>query len=332
MKIFSKHRKKLEPSRRYGSREFKEKLTVAKNYKRAFGPQKGFVTAFFAKTGLSQIGTYVAVLVVGVIFYFLVISPYFLITQVAVAGNKQVPTTTIKEEVSKLSEKRFLLVPQNSFFVLNQNRLGNLFTKNVPMVSEVKATRHWPNKITIEVKERNPALVLVVGSKNYLIDDSGFVIGEVQQNAPQLKIVDSVEEEIKISSSIDGKIIPFIISMEKQWPAKMNISIKNVKIPGKAASEVEFVSAEGWSVFFSTDRPVTNQLNNLTLLLNKQVTGANRARLAYIDLRLAKWAYYCFKSTPCQQTDQDSLAAGAKKPEAAAASSNIQTPVVQTQP
>jgi hypothetical protein len=68
-------------------------------------------------------------------------------------------------------------------------------------------------------------------------------------------------------------------------------------------------------VFFSTDRPVTNQLSNLSILLAKQIAAGDRARLAYIDLRLSKWAYYCFKATPCQQTDQSQLpeTAGATK-------------------
>src|SRR4029077_18786738 len=90
-------------------------------------------------------------------------------------------------------------------------------------------------------------------------------------------------------------------------PEKMTIPLALAKIPGRGATEVEFVSSEGWSALFSTDRPVTNQLNNLSVLLNKQITASNRGKLAYVDLRLAKWAYYCYKATPCQQTDQTTL-------------------------
>ena len=52
MKIFSKHRKKIEPYRRFGGREFKEKLTTAKNYKRSLNSnsEKGFFSRFFAKS------------------------------------------------------------------------------------------------------------------------------------------------------------------------------------------------------------------------------------------------------------------------------------------
>jgi hypothetical protein len=52
---------------------------------------------------------------------------------------------------------------------------------------------------------------------------------------------------------------------------------------------------------FDTTRSVITQLNDLSVLLNKQIAAKDRARLAYIDLRLAKWAYYCFKATPCHQ-------------------------------
>ncbi|MBX4205099.1 MAG: FtsQ-type POTRA domain-containing protein [Candidatus Doudnabacteria bacterium] len=307
MKIFSKHRKKIDPYRRFGSREFKEKLTTAKNYKRlGLGAQSG-ASSFFSKTGLSQAGTFAAVAVFAAIFYFFVLSPYFLINSIKVSGNKQVSSDQIKELVSNLEGKRFLLVPQNSFFLLNQSRVNSLFSKNLPEIREVKSRRAWPNEISLEVSERVPALTFVQGDKNFLIDDQGFVIRAGAGTKDQFVVVDTVNEDIKTGEVVGGKLIPFVVSLEKQWPTKITIPLVKAKIPGKGATEVELVSSEGWSVFFSTDRPVTNQISNLGLLLSKQIHPGDRARLAYVDLRLAKWAYYCFKATPCQQTDPDRL-------------------------
>jgi hypothetical protein len=304
MKIFSKHRKKIDPYRRFGSREFKEKLTTAKNYKR-LGAEKSF--DFFSKTGLSRVGTVTGIAVLAVIFYFLVLSPYFLVKNIVIKGNSRVSASEISKVVAGLSEKRFLLVPQNSLLALNQGRLNNLFKEKLPEVREVKSKRSWPNKITIEISERTPALSVVVSGKNYTIDDQGFVMKETPKTEVQLKIIDQVDEEIKVGEVIGGKLIPFIISMQKQWPGKINVPLAMAKIPGKGASETEFVSAEGWSAFFSTDRPVVNQLSNLSILLNNLTHKGEKPKLVYIDLRLAKWAYYCLRSTPCQQTDQSAL-------------------------
>jgi hypothetical protein len=304
MKIFSKHRKKIDPYRRFGSREFKEKLTTAKNYKR-LAAEKSF--DFFSKTGLSKVGTVSGIAVVAVIFYFLVLSPYFLVTNIAVSGNGKISAAEITRTIKGLQDKRFMLVPQNSLFTLSQGRLNNLFAQELPQVRDVKSKRTWPNKISLEVSERTPALTLVVSERNFVIDDQGFVMKETTSVEGDLKVMDSVDEDIKVGEVIGGKLIPFIISMQKQWPGKIKIPLGLAKIPGKGAAETEFVSTEGWSAFFSTDRPVINQLNNLSVLLNDLTHKGEKTKLVYIDLRLAKWAYYCLRSSPCQQTDQSQL-------------------------
>ncbi|HEX5429680.1 MAG TPA: FtsQ-type POTRA domain-containing protein [Patescibacteria group bacterium] len=311
MKIFSKHRKKLEPHRRFGSREFQSKLTSAKNYKRNLGlKSRGSALAdIFSKTGLSKAGTFAALLVLAGIIYFAAFSPYFLVKDINVSGNSRIPSQTIVSEIDSLSQKRFFLVPENSLLFLSQGRLSGIFKKNLPDISEVILSRHWPDKISLQVTERNPSFVLSATGENFLVDDQGFVIRQVVQNPNLLQVADQVSEDVSPGSTIGGKIVPFIVSMQKQWPGKITIPIASAKIPGKAASEVEFVSTEGWSVLFSTDLPVATQLDSLQLLLSRQITPANRAKLSYIDLRLAKWAYYCYKDTPCQQTSEQSQAA-----------------------
>jgi cell division septal protein FtsQ len=117
LKIFSKHRKKLDAHRRFGGREFKDKLLAAKNHKRNFNPNKeGFFSGFFGKTGFSKVGTAVGVGFIALIFYFLAVSNYFLVTSVQVSGNQQVSSDNIKQLVASLGKHRFLLVPENSFF------------------------------------------------------------------------------------------------------------------------------------------------------------------------------------------------------------------------
>lgn len=303
MKIFSNHRRKLEPYRRFGGREFKEKLANAKNYKRSFGPKENPLSGFFASTGLSKIGTLAGVAVLGTVFYFVCVSHYFWAGEIRVSGASQVSADEISAVINNLSQKRFFLVPENSLLFLSPARANSILTKAEPVIESVKVKRTWPDKISFEITERTPALVLSSGGTNYLIDDQGFVIKQVGPETTLMEINDSVQEDIPVGSTLGGKLIPFVLSMQSQWPSKVQVPLSSAKIPGKGSTEVEFISAEGWSVFFSTDRPVTSQLANLSGLLAHQI-GANRVKLAYVDLRLAKWAYFCLKDTPCQQTDQ----------------------------
>jgi hypothetical protein len=92
--------------------------------------------------------------------------------------------------------------------------------------------------------------------------------------------------------------------MSKSWNTKINTPIVSAKFPGKSSSEAQFVTAMGWDVIFDTGRPVSVQLADLAVILSKQINPTELPNLAYIDLRLAKWAYYCFKASPCEQKEK----------------------------
>lgn len=62
---------------------------------------------------------------------------------------------------------------------------------------------------------------------------------------------------------------------------------------------MQFVSSEGWEVFFDINRAVDSQLSNLNLIITRQVPAKNRLELAYIDMRVDKSVYLCYKSSAC---------------------------------
>jgi len=84
-----------------------------------------------------------------------------------------------------------------------------------------------------------------------------------------------------------------------EWQASTRTEIVELKIPGRASSDVFVVSDQGWSVYFDLESPASRQILSLKLILDKEILPDRLPELAYVDLRLPTTAYYCFKNEPC---------------------------------
>jgi cell division septal protein FtsQ len=301
--IFSRNNKRLDPRRRFGTREFQAKIKRQQTYRRVRKPidltrkSKWLVILGFRSKAYRVM--WITLILAAV--YLFVFSDYMVIGQVTVTGTSKIDPNQIQSIVSSLGSQRTFLIPKANFFLLTRSRLASSIRQVQPFVKDVvKYHRTWPNKATIEISERDPGFILQSGEKQFLIDDEGVVVTD-DPNSAQLPIVqDQVTENFDTGTVLNNtKLVAFILSMQKQWPDKIASQIKETKIPGQAANEVQFVSEEGWGVFFDTTRSVSSQLNNLALILSREIPAKNRLNLAYIDLRLSKWAYYCYKDAPC---------------------------------
>ena len=308
MKIFSPHRKKMEASRRYGSKEFQNKIKKAQNYKRVFDPRtRGFIAVVLHKLYLDSILVkLVLLLIVGGSGYYLFFSPYFLVTQVEVANAVQVHTEQAQTIIDEQSNSRWFFIPKNHMIFMSATNLQHLIAEKYPLVKAVnKHKRLWPNKIYLELEERHPGFALSINSKLYLVDEEGLVVKELQDPEGLPLVIDTVIEPVELEERLNNiKMVGFVLSGARTWPSKINSEIKEIRVPGKASTQVQFISSEGWGVFFDVNRSAESQLTNLSTILTRQIPAKERLNLVYIDLRFDKWAYYCYKNSPCEAQEQ----------------------------
>ncbi len=306
MRIFSTHRKKLEPRRRFGGLKFRSKVKQAANYKRIFNPNPNHWTATLANLFKGHLALWrnLAIVLFLALFYYLVISTYFVVANIEVSGTQSVSAQLVADVIREAGNSRLFLIKKNDFFLLTPGRVNHLLTTAIPEIKYAKATRSWPNKIRIEVTEHNPGFVIDSNGNYFLVDDEGVIVKQVDSPDNLVIAHDQLTENFAQGEMLNTKLAPFVISMIKQWPSKVNTAVAAIKFPGKQSSDVEFVTAAGWSVLFDTSRAVVAQLDGLALLLGHTISARDQTRLAYIDLRSSKWQYYCFQSTPCSQIPQ----------------------------
>jgi cell division septal protein FtsQ len=317
MKIFSPHRRKMEASRRFGSREFQNKVKQAQGYKRIFDTRnRGALGKVLHWLHLdSALVLLPALLILGGAFYYLFISDYFLVTSVSVAGAQQVSAEQIQNAFKEAASQRWFLIPRNHSAILSKSSALEMVGDQLPLVKDfAKYKRVWPNRIELEIVERRPGFAFNVSGANYLVDEDGVVVKQVADAGGLPMVYDQVTETVTAGERLNNtKLVVFIMSLVRHWPSKVNSGIKEMRVPGKAASQVQVVSNEGWGVFLDTTRPVEAQLSNLALILSRQIPAKDRLRLAYIDLRFDKWAYYCYKDSPCESQPQANPDAAAEQ-------------------
>jgi len=303
MKIFSTHRRKIDANRRYRGPEFQSKVKNAANYKRVFNynPAKWYkgLGGWFQARGAvwRTLGVITALLLV----YFMVISASLSVTNFSITGNTTIPTENIDEVLQTKGSARSFFIRKNNFFLMSEGRVNQLLVSSMPEIKSVNTKRSWPNKLAVEIIERNPGFVIVSANQYYLVDDEGVVVKPVPDSTGFLRVENQLAEDFKVGEMLDTKFAPFVTTMARRWEEKISSPVAYVKFPGKASIEAEFVTVMGWSVIFDINRSAIGQLENLNLLLSRQVPARDLPQLAYVDLRLTKWAYYCFKASPCEQ-------------------------------
>jgi cell division septal protein FtsQ len=310
--MFFSKRRKLDARRRFGTREFRSRVRQASKYRRPYirerrGILKILLGALFSNRKITRYLIFF-ILIAG--FYYLVLSSYFLVTNISINGNDQVSTEQIIQVIESHGKKRTWLIPKSHLLLMTRGRLSKLTSENITLIKEViTVNRSWPNSVSITVVERKPGFVMQVKNRNLLLDEEGVVVRELTQPEENLVIViNQAEEDVIIGETLPNpKLTAFILSMYRSWPRKISSGIAAVKITSKETQEIQFESIEGWSAFFDVNRSALSQLGNLSLILDRQIPQDQRENLAYVDLRLEKWVYYCFNDTPCSSQPQEEI-------------------------
>ncbi len=94
-------------------------------------------------------------------------SPYFAVVEFQVAGNTVLSDEEIVARCGRTHE---------SIFAFDLDKSAALIEAN-PWVESARLRRKLPGTIIIEVTERSPVAFLPSGDKNWLVDDTGRILG-----------------------------------------------------------------------------------------------------------------------------------------------------------
>ena len=120
-------------------------------------------------------------------YSYLLSMPYFEIKEISVRGLKELTEQDVLTQAS--------LTPRQNLLSVNIEALEKRISSN-PWVKNIYVGRELPDRLILEVKERNPVAVVKQSSELYIMDNEGFVFKKLGKN-------DDVD--LPILTGIDGR-------------------------------------------------------------------------------------------------------------------------------
>lgn len=286
---------------RFRKPDFQEKLARARGFQRKPSlPEKRGV-----------VGKYLIAFVVLVILYFLAVSQMFLVKKVVLASDRP-NVEQIEDVLRRMSHVRFFkIVPSNHILFMQKKDLLKVVQQDLPELRDITQFRKkYPDEIEIAVEIRQPQYVLQSGADFFLLDQDAVAFQKILNYSPEAYaetlVIDRTAAGVKIGEQLQpGVIFEFISKVKKLWQAQIpQTNLMSFSVPGVASQDVNAKTAFGFEVYFDIGRSAEKQLQNLNLVLSREIKPETYSGLSYVDLRLATTAYYCYKDASCSPGGQ----------------------------
>lgn len=279
---------------RFRRPEFQEKLKRARGYQRKTA---GVFGSRFARFGI--------LVVLLLAAYFLMVSGFFLVGD-AVVTSSSITSEQVNDVLAAMGRTRAYLIPQNHILILTRQSLLAAFQKELPQVRAVTSLRRiFPNRIEIAVEERQPSYIWQTGQNYYLLDQDGVVFQEVKNYQPsafsEILITDRTTQAVRVGDQLEAaKVLEFIQHVKEIWPRLVpQADFVSFSIPSTKSPDIFARTNIGFEVDFDLERSAQVQLENLNLLLSREIKPETYTGLSYVDLRLPNIGYYCYQDAPC---------------------------------
>lgn len=255
----------------------------------------------FSKKAVLVFGLSVLVAVVFIGLLYAVRTPYLRVEQVEISGTRFLPASEIEQAVrNDLSGFFWFIIPRNNFFFVSDRRISGDVLRMFPQLSGVEIDKKFPKKIAVTVKERQLWGVYCFRSPTavsvpcFYLDSRGTAYEEF--------------------SRFEGWLLPLVYGPEAPKLGEAAISAEKLEFFGEAKAALESAGgrllsmslstttpddvrlgvSEGWEVWITATRPVTEWLSVLKTLLASEV-GEKRFGLEYVDLRFGNKVFYKYR-------------------------------------
>jgi cell division septal protein FtsQ len=300
--MLNKHKIKFQ------NQDFKKKLVVARTYKRSSKqiPEKPF-GIFLGYLGIYSLKLKILIffLLLSLIYLFLVPN-FFSVKHITVSGlNNPSNLSEIKTCI-----KQTMHWPKNNLILLSNNKLINSLEKNCPTISQVKSLeKDYPNTLNFTIKERFEQFLVHNQSGQYVLSNDGVFLKQLSQTDIELNatatnqllpfyLINNPEEYYVNQALATPDTFERLEAMLVEFKEKLLNPIKQITLLDKTFTNAEMITQTGYQVKLNLNLVNEEFLQNLEDLLN-DITSSRINSVKYIDLRVEKKAYVCYKDAIC---------------------------------
>lgn len=172
-----------------------------------------------------------------------------------------------------------------NIFLLNSRRLGEEIAR-VPSVKRAKVLPQLPDRVAVELNERQPIALWRTQAETFLVDDDGQVIAEAGERSLPLVITDVSGRSLVPGDRVERRVLLVAGELQRVLPSL-----------GAAPREIEYnwagltvVTDGGWRVLFGDLEHLNRKLQYLAAIT--ALAQRQNLRLALVDLRPKDRPYY----------------------------------------
>ena len=214
------------------------------------------------------------------IFYLFVLSPVFSIQEIKIEGNLRFVS---KEEIEKYIHAAIgnNFLKSKSLFCFSKKALSQSLLKNFPAIYEIKIKRVLPHILLVQIQERNPVALFCKEKRCFLMDKEGIIF--YPATSKNLVIFKEEKAEIHIGKRVVNKeLLGKILTILNVLKEELAIETQEVFL---APLEIKIRAKDGLTLILTPQKSLKDQIEDLEVVVEKQIGKENLGQIEYIDLR-----------------------------------------------
>ncbi|EKE11064.1 MAG: hypothetical protein ACD_15C00143G0002 [uncultured bacterium] len=238
----------------------------------------------------------------AVAFYAIFFSPFLAIEQISITGTKKLDFSAVSEAAESVYGGKYLgILPKRNFLLFPKKAVAKKLTDDFKRISKVEIEKHFPQRVTITISERESLLLWCDNSGEcFIVDENGLAYQNVKPDSKEVLENDLVrivsQEDRKVFEEeklFDGEKVKFLLNVRDVIRKGSSVELTGeARVKSRIAEEVVLKSSEGWEIYVSTAFPLEKSSKMLGLFLQKQLSPEDRSKLEYVDLRVENRIYY----------------------------------------
>ena len=264
MRIVSSKRR----PRRSRSRLGRDYEATAPKIKLSLRPLVGF----WEDHGGKAVG-FLLLLALGWLTYELFATDAFYVYAARVVGNQLVPAEEVYQNSGLEGMSIFWITP-----VQVEATVASL-----PNIKEARVHCGLPNRVTIEVVERQPQVIWQQGEKRYWIDEEGTVL-RARGDLPEATVVVDLDgRPVQPGDRVDPRVIAGAQKLRSLLPGLTTVQYAS-------HTGISFQSEQGWPIYLGQGEDIEQKVAIMKAML--QEIAAKGIHPQFIDLRFKGSPYY----------------------------------------
>ena len=230
------------------------------------------VVGFWEDHGGKALG-FLLLLALGWLTYELFATDAFYVYAARVVGNQLVPAEEVYQNSGLEGMSIFWITPAQVEATI----------ASLPNIKEARVHCGLPNRVTIEVVERQPQVIWQQGEKRYWIDEEGAVL-QARGDLPEATVIVDLDERlVQPGDRVDPQVIAGAQKLRSLLPGLTTVQYAS-------HTGISFQSEQGWPIYLGQGEDIEQKVAIMKAML--QEIAAKGIHPQFIDLRFKGSPYY----------------------------------------